>query len=227
MVFPPILSRMLYKSAGFSEVLVCFLGSIFFRQIPHCSSGSSQISSSSWAHGWIIFSSPLLVRCSHMLSSGQQNLSERNTATYIFSKTSGENLEATCLNWWVILPPHSTLGTLGNVWKHLGCHNWENATGIQDSKQSRIQPKMSIMLKLGNPALGSSFVFYLDAEAPQEDSEKPKPGQATSWKETWALNHCTVIFTEHTTGLWLEKSIKFLFICFVFTTLSLRFDSCL
>lgn len=81
-----IMSRMLSESLQISlKFLVCFLGSIFFRKIPHCSPG---LLKSHLLPGHI-FQPSFSVRYSHMLSSSQQNLSERNMATFIFSRNSG------------------------------------------------------------------------------------------------------------------------------------------
>lgn len=106
----PIMSRMLSESLQISlKFLVCFLRSIFFRKIPHCSPGLLR----SHLLPGHIFQPSLSVRYSHMLSSSQQNLSERNMTTFVFSRNSGIILKDRVVNWWVILPPHSTRGTLG------------------------------------------------------------------------------------------------------------------
>lgn len=82
----PIMSRMLSESLQISlKFLVCFLRSIFFRKIPHCSPGLLR----SHLLPGHIFQPSLSVRYSHMLSSSQQNLSERNMTTFVFSRNSG------------------------------------------------------------------------------------------------------------------------------------------
>ena len=66
----PIMSRMLSESLQVSlKFLVCFIGSIFFRKIPHCSPGLLR-SHLLLGH---IFQPSLSVWYSHMLSSSQQN----------------------------------------------------------------------------------------------------------------------------------------------------------
>ena len=85
-VLSPILSRMLCQYLQVSlKFFVCFLGSVFFRQIPHCSPGLPRpplLPAN-------IFQPSLPDRYGHVLSSGQQNLGERNMTTSIFSETSG------------------------------------------------------------------------------------------------------------------------------------------
>ena len=66
----PIMSRMLSESLQVSlKFLVCFIGSIFFRKIPHCSPGLLR-SHLLLGH---IFQPSISVWYSHMLSSSQQN----------------------------------------------------------------------------------------------------------------------------------------------------------